>query len=437
MDSTDTRLFASALPMDLIEDAMREAVARGLSDAEANRPRPPISLPSCKETLLLGPGVIPLSTHQRTIRLSPEELAALSPAAAPREEVALPQRSETPSAPAPASAPAPTSAPARVEVAPQAVIRPTVTPAVPVSPARTEAPRARLRTVLFVVLGVMLLVGVGVFVAIELLVSTNKGWLAPTVLTSTDGRVLQVAATIQQETARQSDLSLSRKELATRLREAERWVAVEETFQTSFRAALESDLQAHRTELRRVRALLEAERQEGPSDDELEKKLATVRDRIRILEAASRNPRGTGAYDTLALRREYDRSVVASEKAREVAAALTKALADTDEVLRQKEALLASLRASPYSLAIDGDVALAFVPYENRRQVEAGAPIFACKTSLLFCRRVGALGAPLPGEIQGSHPLDGRALRGQLYRLTLAEPRSAERPLLYAGRPPL
>ncbi len=388
---------------------------------------------TCNTTLLLDPRSVP-PLLQRTVRLTPEELAAFAaanpPPVAEHVEIAPEAVIRTP-------APTPTSPPAAIPI-PMAAALTAPPVAIPGDDApRMEERRTRPRLGLVLVMALPVVLGLIAFATLEFLISTNKTWIAPTVLTSTDARVLQVSATIQQETARQSELLLSRKELATRLREAERWVAVEATFQTGFRAALESDLQVQRAELRRLRSLLEVDAEEGSRDEDTTAKLAAVRERIRVLEAASKNPRGAGAYDALALRREFDRSVVASEKARELATALTKALADTDEVLRQKAALVASLRGSPYSLAADGDVALAFVPYENRRGVEAGTPVYACKTSLFRCRKVGSLGAALPGEIQGTHPLDGRALRGQLFRLTLSEPQSAERPVLYAGRAPL
>ena len=41
-------------------------------------------------------------------------------------------------------------------------------------------------------------------------------WIAPTLLSSTDPRVLQVAATLQQETVRKNDLLFQKKELDTR-----------------------------------------------------------------------------------------------------------------------------------------------------------------------------------------------------------------------------
>ena len=161
-----------------------------------------------------------------------------------------------------------------------------------------------------------------------------------------------------------------------------------------------------------------------------------MRTRIRLLEAASRDGRAT-SYDALALRRELDRSVVAADKARELSAALTKAIAAADDALKQKDTLLASIDASPYRLAIDGDVALGFVPYENLPAATSDSTLVACRTTLLFCHPVGTVGEALAGEVRGVPPLDGRDRRGQLVRLTLTEPRAAERTVLYAGHGPL
>ncbi len=271
----------------------------------------------------------------------------------------------------------------------------------------------------------------------------NRRWVAPTVLSKSDPRVLQLAATLQQETARKSELALRKKDLEARGREATQWRELEAGFQASFMAALKNDLSAQRAELRRVQKLLADREAEGaagagPTGDraELDAKLASIKLRVRLLEGALRGGRA-GTYEGLALRREYDRSVLEAGKAREVEDSIAKSLADVDEQLKKKDTLLASIEASPYRLAVDQDVTLGFVPYDNAAAAKSGEALLACKTSLLFCDRVGEVGETLAGEVRGLHPVTGLEVRGQLVRVTLAPGRAVPDSVLYAGQAPL
>ncbi len=270
----------------------------------------------------------------------------------------------------------------------------------------------------------------------------NQRWVAPTVLSKTDPRVLQLAAMLQQETTRKSELALRKKELEARARQASQWRELEMGFQASFMAALKNDLDGQRAELRRVQKLV-ADREAAdaaagvPADHaELDARVASVKLRVRLLEGALRGGR-PGTYEALALRREYDRSVLEAGKVRELEETLTKSLADVDDQLKKKDALLATIDASPYRLAIDQDVTLGFVPYENAAAAKSGEALIACRTSLLFCDRVGEVGEGLAGEVRGLHPVTGLEVRGQLVRLTLPAGRSVPDSVLYAGQPPL
>jgi len=367
--------------------------------------RPVAPLQSLQPTLKLAappPSRSPASS--RTLKLSPGELAAWIGA--------------------------PGSAPSKLPPQPALPSVPTTVPSAP--------PRAtvRRRSLLAGGLAGAVALGVAAFAVAQALASTSTRWVAPLVLSSADPRVVQVAATLQQETARRSDLLLQKKEIETRLDEARESVALEESFQASFKAALRSDLAAERAELRHLETLLAwRDASKGaasavPFGADLDAKVSTIQQRVRLLESASRSGRAAAGYDVLTFRRELDRSQAAGDQARALSAALTRTLAETTDVLKQKETLLASLEASPYRLAIAGDVTLGFVPYDNVAEVKTGEALVACKTSLLFCHPVGTVGELLAGEVRGTNPLDGQETRGRLVRLLLTEPRSAERPTL-------
>ena len=323
-------------------------------------------------------------------------------------------------------------------------------PAVPAVATSVPPPAAKwgARRMLVAGAAAALALGAVSYAGTHALLVRNTRWVAPTVLSKSDPRVLQLAATLQQETARKADLTLRKKELESRAREAAQWRDLEAGFQASFMAALKNDLSAQRAELRRVQKLV-ADREAldaangaapagatAPSDRaELDARLASIKLRVRLLEGALKGGRGT--YEALALRREYDRSVLEAGKAREAEDTIAKSLVDVDDQLKKKDALLASIDASPYRLAIDNDVTLGFVPYDNAAAAKSGEPLIACKTSLLFCDRVGEVGDSLAGEVRGLHPVTGLEVRGQLVRITLEPGRAVPDSVLYAGQPPL
>jgi hypothetical protein len=226
-------------------------------------------------------------------------------------------------------------------------------------------------------------VGLASFAVFHWLTSFDHRWIAPTLLSSADPRVVQVAAALQAERARRDELVLRKGELETRLRRVERWTELEQSVQASFQGALRSGR--------------------------------------------------AGGYDVLALRRAYDDSVAASEEARESAGLLRTAISDLSDALARQDALLASIEASPYALAISGDAALGFVPYENLAQVRPGDALVACAIGASLCHPVGTVGELVPGEVHGTSPFGGGdELRGRLVRMALSDPLAARMRVLYA-----
>lgn len=395
---------------------------------------------SAAPTLMFDPAALPAPPSKisaaHTVKLSMEQVAALR---ASHTVMMQPSAQDNVSGGTISLPGAPRLPPPPMPVLPSAVQPPPIA-ALPERDVARTVPWYRSRSFVLA-LAALLALSLALFGGASALVWSNHRWIAPTVLASTDPRVVQVAATLQQETARKNELVLQKNEMEMRLREARKSLEVEEAFLAGFKAALHSDLDARRGELRRLQALivtLDSEPDDPASTSkkaELDARLEAVRRRVQLLEAAESGRGGT--YDALALRREMDRSAAAADKARDLSAALSKALADANAVLERKNALLASIDSSPYGIAIAGDAVLGFAPYENLGEMRVGSPLFACKTTLMFCREVGTVGETLPGEVRGTHPLGGKELRGQLVRLRLTEIRAAERPLLYANRAPL
>ena len=56
---------------------------------------------------------------------------------------------------------------------------------------------------------------------------------------------------------------------------------------------------------------------------------------------------------------------------------------------------------------------------------------------LALCERVGRIGAHVPGERTGEHPVYGKLLRGKWVQIIIDEPEWAEAKVLHTNRPPL
>ncbi len=297
------------------------------------------------------------------------------------------------------------------------------------------------------VLGALLLGG-GAYAIARGLAWGDRRWVAPTLLSSSDARVWQVETALQQENARRDELALRKQAFEAQLREAETWLELEQSFQKSFRATLRADLAGQRSELRRLQTMLAertaaqavsspategiaAAQPDGANTTQmLRQRIDGVRERVRVLEAASREGMAPNSYSGLAVRREYDRSLAASDQAQAATEALRKALRSVDATLDQKETLIASIEASPYHLAAHGDVALGFVPYDN--PLQPGDTLVACKVGSVVCHSVGTVGEPVAGEVRATNPRTGEETRGQLTRLLLCDAASATLPVLYA-----
>lgn len=306
-----------------------------------------------------------------TVVMSREELQGALPNKAPpaplNQTVLLatqkfsPRRSRPASDPAPSSAPTPRPRPTTPTLpsTPSPSAHPSTKPVVSTKPVATkptshaprEASRSSKRRIGLIVVAFVASAIIGA-IATKASTTADARWVAPMVLSSSDPRVMQVAATLQEETAHRAALESQRKELESQLRE----------------------------------------------------------------------------YDA-------SRSAVAKERERMID--LQRAMTSVDALLAEKDERIASIRRSPYGAALEGDVTLGFVAYENASQITPGDALFACGAGLLSCARVGTVGEILPGEARGTHPTGGRAVRGQLVRVLLTDAHANERPLLYAGQKPI
>jgi hypothetical protein len=136
------------------------------------------------------------------------------------------------------------------------------------------------------------------------------------------------------------------------------------------------------------------------------------------------------------VRRELDKSALERAGAVDRKAALGHRLEDLETRLKEQDGILESLHGSPYLKAATGRVVVAFVPYENLDRIRPGVSLYGCEWGLVRCSYVGKVTAILDGEVNDTHPHDGSPKRGVLAEIELSNPRAAEWGVLFAGHRP-
>jgi hypothetical protein len=101
-----------------------------------------------------------------------------------------------------------------------------------------------------------------------------------------------------------------------------------------------------------------------------------------------------------------------------------------------QEAVVKRLEAAPYLRAVNQKVVLAFVPYQNLRNVKIGTKLYACSWGLVACSNVGKVTAVLDGEATEQHPHDESIQRGVMVEIDVSSAAAGES-VLFAGSKPL
>jgi hypothetical protein len=340
--------------------------------------------------------------------------------------------------------------------------------------------------ILFFILGglVAYLAGQGFFLV-------NDSWVAPTIVSASDERVLKLNAELAERLAERDQLLAQKAELEVRIADARRIAASEKTFQERFRVALREDRAARAKERERLAALqkefdaaadeiaksnqayaglarvrAEALREASLLDREafltqnhqlaqlagtnlgladrrvtLESQLFSLERQLGALDgsmARIRGGKGGGlSAEVLLLERQYVRSTVEAARADGDVEALAKGLELLDAAISRYDALLAAIDDSPYLAAMQGDLAIAFVPYDNQDSVTPGVALYGCDLAVVWCHRVGRVDRYLDGEVTLRHPARNVILRGRMAVLDLFDQKWVQKDLLHAGRAPL
>jgi len=316
----------------------------------------------------------------------------------------------------------------------------------------------------------------------------NRSWVAPTIISPSDERILTLNAQIAAQAAAREKLLAERLELRARLDDALRVVAAEEAFQEGFAAALKGDRSFRARELGKLLALRRQQEETRTNFDqiskpfasmvlgradalagvnlidrealltthhqvaqlghssfllaekevELETKIAALRRDIAAIDALEDGAGGKmgASVDVLKLQQTRTESELDLARARELANALEENLRTIDVSIARYDALLAAIRSSPYLKAMEGNLTVAFVPYDNIAKVKPGVSLHACKLGLIWCSNVGSVARILDGEVTRKHPIRNVLLRGAMVEIELEDPVWAQKDLLHLGRAP-
>lgn len=339
----------------------------------------------------------------------------------------------------------------------------------------------------------IILLGLVSYLATEVFYFVNTHWIVPTVLSPTDEHVLQLDALASQEMAAKGAVLTKKLELQAQLQDAQRIVEMETAFQDAFRTAMSTDLADRKTELGRLRGLLgkyaSARRTIQQSNEafsgaqrgeigaqyqahvidmdqmltgnyelaqiaganlsldernvEIDTRASQLAREVESLEGASQSAAGGKAthgqlsYEILHIKRDYDASVLAAAKATDDADALRKNIETLDGIVAQHDRLLDTIKNSPYEMAADRSLTIAFVPYDNKSSVTAGQSVYGCALGFVWCKKVGNVAATIDGEVLGKHPLHNKDIRGVMVKLQLDDASWIEKPVLHVGRRPI
>lgn len=348
----------------------------------------------------------------------------------------------------------------------------------------------------FIVLGVLLL-GLLSFIGMNGFFFVSRSWVAPTVVSPSDDRVLALSGQLAHQTTVHEKLVVEQADLLAKREVAERVIAAEEAFQVQLRQTVISELVLRRAQLARFSALRDefASRQkeiQRATDeyskaarerlDELKKahlvdadgylraghemaqlslstlELAeadtTLQIRIGVLvrdvealhamsqetaeggpEAAASSHGVSLSFEVLRMKQEYARSIFDLARARSDRSVAQQGIAANSNGIEQCDRILKGLKGSPYGSASERRLTVAFVPYDNASSVVPGHPVYGCRLGFVWCRRVGRFGEMLEGEVSARHPLFSQNERGVLVRIELDEAASAESRVLFAGAP--
>lgn len=233
-----------------------------------------------------------------------------------------------------------------------------------------------------------ILIGLVGFLTVNIFYFFDHTWVRPVVLSPTHQKVVEASTTLADAKLRASQLDTEKLEIQAELAEIERTVKADDAFLSEAGSAAD----AQKTPMTEAQWLVHRE---------------TEKARLEKDNAVGKRTPLEKRLDALALRQK-----------------------DQDAVVHR-------LESSPYLRAVNGKVVLAFVPYQNLRNVKIGTKLYSCAWGLILCSVVGTVKTTIDGEVQDIHPHDESVQRGIMVEVDLTTPSAAGESVLFAGSKPL
>ena len=230
-----------------------------------------------------------------------------------------------------------------------------------------------------------ILIGLVGFLVVNIFYFFDHTWVRPVVLSPIHQKVVEASTQLADAKLRASQLDTEKLEIEAQLAEIDRNVKADEAFLTEV----------------------------GTTTD---------------------NPK---TPDEWLVHREVEKTKLDKDNAAGRRAPLRQRLEALALRMKDQELVVHRLETSPYLRAVNGKVVLAFVPYQNLRNVKIGTKLYACSLGLVACSVVGKVTATIDGEVQDIHPHDESVQRGIMVEISLTTPSAEGESVLFAGSKPL
>ncbi len=228
-----------------------------------------------------------------------------------------------------------------------------------------------------------ILVGLIGFLVVNVFYFFDHTWVRPVVLSPTHQKVVEASTQLADAKLRASQLDTERVEIDASLAQIEREVA---------------------------------------SDDKF------------IAEVGTQVDKPT-ATDQWLLRHDVERAKLDRENAIGRKIPLAQRIESLKLRKVDQDAVVKRLEASPYLKAINQKIVLAFVPYQNLRNVKIGTKLYGCAWGLIACSNVGKVTAVLEGEVDNVHPHDESIQRGVMVEIDVSSSAAGDSVLFVGGKP--
>jgi len=228
-----------------------------------------------------------------------------------------------------------------------------------------------------------ILVGLIGFLVVNVFYFFDHSWVRPVVLAPTHHKVVEASTQLADAKLRSSQLDTEKVEIDAQLAEIDRSVAVNDRFITDLGTTADK-----------------------PSSPEL-----------------------------WLVHRELEKAKLEKENAIGRRTPLTQRLESLKLRKVEQDALVKRLDQSPYLRAVNQKIVLAFVPYQNLRNVKLGTRLYGCTWGLVACSNVGKVTTVLEGEVQDVHPHDESIQRGVMVEIDVSSSAAGETVLFAGGKP--